>query len=108
MAILHVRGVPDELVEQVKERARAEKRSLSAEVVVLLSQCAGDLARDEADVLAEVRLLGRVPGQGPSGPTAPPGVATAELLTRIERRRQSIPSARTPDSVELIREDRER
>ena len=36
MAILHVRNVPEHLYAELRERAEAERRSLSAEVVLLL------------------------------------------------------------------------
>lgn len=36
LAILHVRGVPEALYERLKERAAAQRRSLSAEVITLL------------------------------------------------------------------------
>lgn len=78
MAILHVRNVPDDLMQQLKERARAERRSLSAEVIMLLREGAYQPAADQGEVLAEIRRLRFRPA---------PGV---------------------PDSVELIREDRER
>src|SRR5437867_13247337 len=38
MAILHVRNVPDDLYARLQQRAAAEKRSLSAEVVMLLEK----------------------------------------------------------------------
>jgi plasmid stability protein len=38
MATLHVRSVPDELYERLRERAAAERRSLSAEVIALLER----------------------------------------------------------------------
>jgi plasmid stability protein len=80
MATLHVRNVPDDLYQQIRERADAGSRSLSAEVVVLLSR-----ALDE---------------KGPS---------VGELLTEVRRRRHFRPSAMgMPDSTTLLREDRER
>jgi len=41
MAILHVRGVPDELHELLRKRAAAHHRSLSAEVIALLDRATG-------------------------------------------------------------------
>jgi plasmid stability protein len=38
MSILHVRNVPDELYERIRQRARAQNRSISAEVIVLLDR----------------------------------------------------------------------
>jgi len=36
MAILHVRNVPEDLYNRLKQRAKAQRRSLSAEVISLL------------------------------------------------------------------------
>jgi plasmid stability protein len=38
VAILHVRNVSEDLYQRIKARARAEKRSLSAEVLMLLER----------------------------------------------------------------------
>jgi len=38
MPILHVRGIPEELYDDIKRRAAAEHRSLSAEVIALLER----------------------------------------------------------------------
>ena len=80
MATLHIRNVPDELYRHLQESAEAKSRSLSAEVVVLLK---GALAGDR-------------PSQ-------------SELLESIRRRRSSrtLPPG-TPDSTDLLREDRNR
>jgi plasmid stability protein len=45
MAILHVRGVPDELYEQLREQAAVEHRSLSSEVITLLEKALGQTQR---------------------------------------------------------------
>jgi plasmid stability protein len=80
MPILHVRNVPQELYEQIQRRAESEQRSISAEVVNLLRA-----ALDEAEQ------------------------PQARVLERIRRRRFYRPAdAGTPDSVVLLREDRER
>ncbi len=80
MAILHVRNVPEPLYERLKERAEAQRRSLSAEVITLLSW-----AIEEAE---------RRP---------------AVTLDAIRRRRLFNPAeAGAPDSTTLLREDRER
>lgn len=80
MPTLHVRNVPETLYERLQERARAENRSLSAEVIHMLETA-----------LAE------------------PAPAIAEILARIERRLMSYtPSDSAPDSVQLLREDRDR
>jgi plasmid stability protein len=59
MPILHVRGIPDDLYEQIKERAALEHRSLTAEVIYLLEL---GIATDRGDdslalVLAQARRL---------------------------------------------------
>jgi antitoxin FitA len=81
MAILHVRNVPDDLYERLQQRAGAQKRSLSAEVVSLLERAIGE-----------------------------PGVERAELFDRIRRRRSQIQhlGAHVSSSVDLLREDRAR
>jgi plasmid stability protein len=80
MAILHVRNVPDELYERIQQRAIAQSRSISAEVINLL--------RDALE--------------GAQQPQAP-------ILEGIRRRRFYRPAETgTPESVRLLREDRER
>jgi plasmid stability protein len=53
MAILHVRNVPQELYERLQRRAEAQRRSLSAEVITLLTW-----AVEEAERLPEATLAG--------------------------------------------------
>jgi plasmid stability protein len=80
MAILHVRSVPDDLYDTLKERAQAQGRSLSAEVVYLLHQA-----------------------------TQTPHRSQKEILADIARRRRFNPAAvGAPSSTDLIRQDRER
>ena len=85
MPILHVRNVPDDLYQQVQQRAETERRSLSAEVVVLLQQAMAQ-------------------------PRAYDPAAYAELFQQIVREREALTAARGPfpDSVADIRADRER
>jgi plasmid stability protein len=80
MATLHVRSVPDDLYERIQSLAQSRSRSLSAEVITLLYQA-----------LEEEESRKR---QG-------------KLLADIRRRRFTLPAG-TPDSVELVREDRQR
>jgi plasmid stability protein len=80
MSILHVRNIPDELYERIQRRARAQGRSITAEVISLLAQ-----AIDEADN------------------------AQGDVLASIRRRRFFKPGeAGAPDSTTLLREDRQR
>ena len=80
MPTLHVRNVPEELYQQVRQRAATKNRSLSAEVIVLLQRALIEAERDQSEVLAGIR-----------------------------RRRFFRPAkAGAPDSLSLLREDRER
>jgi plasmid stability protein len=80
MPILHVRNVPQDLYEQIQRRAELEQRSISAEVIKLLRA-----ALDEADR------------------------PQARILEGIRRRRfYQLADTGAPDSVLLLREDRER
>lgn len=80
MPVLHVRNVPDDLHTRLQRRAQEKNRSLSAEVITLLSR-----ALDEAE-----------PGQ-------------AETLQGIGRRRFYRPAQHNaPDTTTLLREDRGR
>jgi plasmid stability protein len=80
MAILHVRNVPEELYARLQRRAEAQRRSLSAEVIVTLER-----AVEEADRTAE-----------------------ATLFSIRQRRAFSPAGAGAPDSTTLLRQDRDR
>ena len=82
MAALHVRNVPDELYGRLKQYAKAQNRSLSAQVITLLDQALQQDARRSQQ---------------------------QQLLAEIESRRFVYPTdVDVPDSVTLLREDRER
>lgn len=80
MQTLHVRSVPDELYERLRSLAQVEQRSLSAQVIHLLDRALQEEAQrqDQAQILAEIR------------------------------RRRFTPPTPAPDSVEMLREDRNR
>ncbi len=80
MATLHVRNVPDRLYERIRKRAGKVGRSLSAELVALIER-----GLEEAE---------RRSRQG-------------HLFKGIRKRRFTPPPG-TPDSTDLIREDRDR
>jgi plasmid stability protein len=80
MATLHIRSVPEDLYRRLRELARDSHRSLSAQVVSLLTEAIS--ARDATS------------GQ-------------SQLLAAIRRRRFHPPPG-APDSRELLREDRQR
>lgn len=80
MATLHVRSVPEDLYERLHALAQRQNRSLSAQVITLLY-----LALQEEENRKR---------QG-------------KLLADIRRRRFVLPAG-SPESVELVREDRRR
>jgi plasmid stability protein len=80
MAILHVRNVPDSLYERLRTQASTQHRSLSAEVITILQNALERPKRTPAEILASIR-----------------------------RRRYFQPNAiGAPDSITLLREDRDR
>ena len=80
MSVLHVRNVPDALYERLRRRAAEERRSLSSEVITLLSR-----ALDEGEQAPQV------------------------TLAAIRERRFFRPAeAGAPDSTTMLRQDRER
>lgn len=80
MPILHVRNVPDQLYERIRQRAIQQNRSISAEVVILLNKA-----------------------------LAQSGLSQAQVLANIRRRRSFRPIDQgAPDSITLLRQDRER
>ena len=80
MPTLHVRSVPEDLYDQLQALAQTRQRSLSAQVIALLERALADEYTRQA--------------QG-------------ELLAAI-RRRRFVPPEGTPDSTQLLREDRSR
>lgn len=80
MATLHVRNIPDDLYARLQEIAASEKISLSAEVARLLEQ-----ALEEE----QVRMSSR------------------NVLAEMRRRRFT-PPRNAPESIMLLREDRNR
>jgi plasmid stability protein len=80
MNTLHVRSVPTDLYQRIQSMANAKNRSLSAQVITLLSQ-----ALD----LEERRMK------------------QAKVLNSIQRRRFKAPK-NAPSSLDLLREDRKR
>lgn len=80
MPILHVRNVPDELHARLQHQAQKKNRSLSAEVITLLTRALDETERDQADI-----------------------------LSAIQRRRSYRPTEqKAPDTAALLREGRDR
>lgn len=79
MSILHVRNVPPEIHEALAERAERSRRSLSAEVIALLSQALQTGERSVGDILASLEA----------------------------RQRFEPAAAGAPSSLDLLREDRD-
>lgn len=67
MPALHIRDVPTDVVEAIRERARSSGRSLNAELVTLLAEGArrhrerGMLTRRLAEIAARVNLAPDAP-----------------------------------------------
>ena len=80
MNTLHVRSVPDDIYQRIRLMANMKNRSLSAQVITLLSQA----------LEAEERR-----------------VEQAKVLRSIQRRRFKAPQ-NAPSSLKLLREDRTR
>ena len=80
MNTLHIRNVPDDLYQGIQLIANVKNRSLSAQVITLLSQA----------LELEERYMKQ-----------------AKVLNSIQRRRFKVPK-NTPSSLDLLREDRER
>ena len=80
MPILHVRNVPDDLYEDIRRQAQEQNRSISAQVVYLL----------ERAVLESPQVQ-------------------RQVLDNIRRRRTNFPvQPGLPDSLSLLRQDRQR
>ncbi len=82
MANLTIRNLDDEVVKRLKKKAKDNGRSLEAELRLLLSE--------------EAQRPSRHPSRG------------AELRARAERIAAMTPDVPQTDSVELLREDRDR
>ena len=80
MPTLHVREVPDKLYEALREKAKAEKRSISAETISILRK---DLERPF--VSAEDLLRSIKEGRKRYRPGK--GAPTADALIRLDRGR---------------------
>ncbi len=80
MKTLHVRSIPDDLYQRLQQLARTSNRSLSAQVVEMLSQGLEDEER---------RLM------------------QASTLASMRRRRFT-PPEKSPTGLDFLREDRDR
>jgi len=80
MNTLHVRSVPESLYQRLQQLARARNRSLSAQVITMLTQAIEEEERRQVQ---------------------------SRALASIQRRRYKAPTG-APDSLELLREDHSR
>jgi antitoxin FitA len=80
MNILHVRSVPDDLYTRLQKLAQLKNRSLSAQVIIMLTQAVEDEERRKKQ---------------------------AKTLSSIRRRRFT-PPKNAPTSLDLLKEDRSR
>jgi len=79
MSTLYVRDFPEELHRKVRKQAARKRRSMGAEVIVLLEEALDNEAARER---------------------------SARILEDIARSRESLP--KSSDSLQLLREDRDR
>lgn len=89
MSVLHLENVPDDLYHRIEQLAEADQVPLPEETLRLLQEA---VARKPAGVMQPVALAGR---------------SQREILDEIIRNRYT-PAPGMPDSVELLREDRNR
>lgn len=80
MNTLHVRSVPDDLYRRLQRLANARNRSLSAQVIMMLSQAVEEEERRRRQT---------------------------RILASIQRRRFKVPKG-APGTLTLLREDRQR
>lgn len=57
MATMTIKNIPDELYEQLKRRAEANRRSINNEVIVLIERAVQYQAQDPNEVLERIRVL---------------------------------------------------
>ncbi len=57
MATLTVKNLPDELYERLKRRARARRRSINSEAIVLLEEALKAPSSDEEALMERVRAV---------------------------------------------------
>lgn len=55
MATLHVRNIPEALYQRLREQAKEQNRSLSAEVLIMLDRALRKPTTDQASVLENIR-----------------------------------------------------
>ncbi|MCA9956762.1 MAG: Arc family DNA-binding protein [Anaerolineales bacterium] len=57
MATMTIKNIPDELYEELKQRAAANRRSVNNEVIVLIERAVQYQVQDPKEVLERVRVL---------------------------------------------------
>jgi len=80
MPILHVRNVPEDLYQLIRRQAREQKRSISAQVIYLLDRAVQTSPENQARLLENIR----------------------------QKRTYQPKRDGAPNSLHLLREDRER
>jgi hypothetical protein len=113
MAILHVRGVPDDLYAHIREKAQAERRSISGEVILLLERAlaAHEEERDAgwAEFQRRKEALQREAAQL-YVPRLSSTEERADRWSQIEAFREALAEkyGTLPDSTPILRADRDR
>jgi plasmid stability protein len=52
-----VKNIPDDLYERLKQRAKANRRSINSEIIVCIERNVRSLSVDPDEVLAKARIL---------------------------------------------------
>ena len=55
MPILHVRNVPDDLYDRIKKQAAASNRSISAQVITMLTRAVEQPLRSQSEILDSIK-----------------------------------------------------
>lgn len=116
MAILHVRDVPDDLYEQIRRKAQAERRSISGEVILLLERAIVTPEAVEhdpayAEFLRRQQALRRQAVEWYQARAQPMSQeAYDQVLAKIDEHRERLREryGTMPDSTAILREDRAR
>lgn len=57
MATLYVKDVPEELYRKLKEMATRDRRSISAETIVLLEEAIGHPKKERDEIMASIEKI---------------------------------------------------
>ncbi len=103
MASVTLKGVPDELLAQLKREAAEHRRSLNGEVLYRLEQSVSE--RANAATLEEIRRNRMRPGGGAAAVRERSDLDTAEWLERVRALRDTINVDTTVEEIIAARDE---